>query len=54
MMILSASASPYSVTTGTTESYNKAVMTMSPVGTAPQVPVVVPPPRAVARSSALD
>src|SRR3954468_9643565 len=53
-MTLPARASPYSATTGTTPSYNRAVMTMSPVGTAPHLPVVAPPPRALARSSALD
>ena len=53
-MTLSARASPYSTTTGTTRSYNSAAMTMSPSGTAPHFPTVAPPPRASARSSALD
>ena len=54
MMTLPARASPYSATTGTTLSYNRAMMTMSPAGTAPHSPVVAPPPRALARSAALD
>ena len=53
-MTLPASASPYRVTTGTTLAYSRATMTMSPAGTAPNSPVVALPPRALARSAALD
>jgi hypothetical protein len=53
-MILPARASPYWVTTGTTPSYSRATMTMSPAGAVPHCPVVAPLPRALARSAALD
>jgi hypothetical protein len=53
-MTFSARASPYWATTGTTSAYLRATMTMSPAGTAPNSPVVAPPPRALARSAALD
>ena len=53
-MTLPARASPYWATTGTTLAYNRATMTMSPAGTAPHSPVVALPPRALARSAALD
>jgi hypothetical protein len=53
-MTLPARASPYSATVETTPAYKMAVMTMSPAGTAPHSPAVAPPPRALAKSSALD
>lgn len=52
-MTLPARASPYRATTGTTLAYNRETMTMSPAGTAPNSPVVAPPPRASARAAAL-
>src|ERR1700722_7410465 len=53
-MTLPARAAPYWATTGATLAYNRATMTMSPAGTAPQSPVVALPPSALARSAALD
>src|SRR6185312_12778880 len=53
-MTLSANAFPYWVTTGTTSAYLRATITISPAGAAPNSPVVVLPPRVVARSAALD
>src|SRR3954452_11372660 len=51
--ILSANASPYSLTTGTALSNSTARMTMSPAGAAPHVPAVAPSPSARARAAAL-
>src|SRR5581483_812150 len=53
-MTLPARASPYSATTGTTLAYSRAMMTMSPAGTAPHFPVVAPSPRALASAAALS
>jgi hypothetical protein len=52
-MILSASASPYWLTTGTALSNSTARMTMSPAGPAPHVPAVAPLPSALASAAAL-
>src|SRR6185312_4722410 len=53
MMILLASASPYSLTTGTALSNSTARITMSPAGASPHVPAVAPLPSALARATAL-
>src|SRR3954465_6084599 len=52
-MILPASASPYSLTTGTALSNSTARITMSPAGAAPQVPAVAPSPSSLARAADL-
>ncbi len=53
MMTLPASACPYWATTGAALSCGTASMTMSPAGAVPNVPAVVPLPRASARFLAL-